>query len=223
MTPLGLGAPGRTLSVLCIGAHSDDIEIGVGGTILSWITTGAKLHVHWCVLSAAGSRAAEAESSATAFLNGAASVQIDLAEFRDGFFPYQGSDIKSWMEDLKLRTTPDVIFTHQRDDAHQDHREISELTWNTFRDHLILEYEIPKWDGDVGRPNIYCPLTQSVFNRKVELLMAAFATQRSKDWFNADVFRGLARLRGMECRAPAGLAEGFVVRKALLGAPLATI
>jgi LmbE family N-acetylglucosaminyl deacetylase len=169
------------------------------------------------VLSATGPRAAEAEASAAAFLNGAASVRIDIAEFNDGFFPYQGSDIKRWMEDLKLRVRPDVIFTHRRDDAHQDHREISNLTWNSFRDHLILEYEIPKWDGDLGRPNMYCPLTQSIFDRKVELLIAAFATQRSKDWFDVDVFRGLARLRGMECRAPEGLAEAVVARKVLFG------
>jgi LmbE family N-acetylglucosaminyl deacetylase len=219
MRPLILCEPGATLSVLCIGAHSDDIEIGIGGTILSWIAMGVKLHIHWCVLSAIGSRAAEAEASAAAFLNGAASVRLDIEGFKDGFFPYQGSDIKRWMEDLKLRVRPDVLFTHRRDDAHQDHREISNLTWCSFRDHLILEYEIPKWDGDLGQPNFFYPLTQSIFGRKVELLAAAFATQRSKDWFNADVFHGLARLRGMECRAPEGLAEGFVIRKALLGSP----
>jgi LmbE family N-acetylglucosaminyl deacetylase len=222
MRSLTLAKPGEALSVLCIGAHSDDIEIGVGGTILSWIAMGVKLHVHWCVLSAVGARAAEAETSAAAFLDGAASAQIELGAFRDGFFPYQGSDIKDWMEDLKRRAAPDVIFTHRPDDAHQDHREISRLTWNSFRDHLILEYEIPKWDGDLGQPNFYCPLTRSIFDRKVKLLLAAFGTQRSKDWFNADVFQSLARLRGMECRAPEALAEGFFVRKALLGAHVST-
>jgi LmbE family N-acetylglucosaminyl deacetylase len=222
MRPLTLGEPGETLSVLCIGAHSDDIEIGVGGTILSWITTGVKLHVHWCVLSATGARATEAEASAGAFLSGAASTRIEIADFKDGFFPYQGGDIKRWMEDLKLRARPDVVFTHRHDDAHQDHREISNLTWNCFRDHFILEYEIPKWDGDLRQPNLYCSLTQSIFDRKVELLLAAFGTQRSKDWFNADVFRGLARLRGMECRAPEAFAEGFVIRKALLGKHVST-
>lgn len=222
MRPLTLAEPGDTLSVLCIGAHSDDIEIGTGGTILSWIATGVKLHVHWCVLSATECRIAEAEESAAAFLSGAASARVELADFKDGFFPYQGDDIKRWMEDLKLRAKPDIIFTHRHDDAHQDHREISNLTWNSFRDHFILEYEIPKWDGDLGQPNMYRSLTQSIFNRKVELLLAAFATQRSKDWFNADVFRGLARLRGMECRAPEALAEGFFVRKALLGGHVST-
>jgi len=217
MRALRLVAPGETVSVLCLGAHSDDIEIGAGGTILSWIAMGVKLHVRWCVLSASGMRAAEAEASAAAFLAGAVSAQVEICDFRDGFFPYQGSEIKAWMEGLKHRSWPDVIFTHRRDDAHQDHRVISQLTWNSFRDHLILEYEIPKWDGDLGQPNLYCALTEPVLERKLELLLAAFGSQRAKDWFNADVFRGLARLRGMECRAPDANAEGFVVRKALVG------
>lgn len=218
MIPLTLAQPGKPLSVLCLGAHADDIEIGIGGTILSWIAAGVKLHVHWCVLSAVGARAAEAEASAAAFLKGAASAEIELASFKDGFFPYQGSDIKNWMEDLKRRARPDVIFTHRQGDAHQDHRETCGLTWNSFRNHLILEYEIPKWDGDLGQPNFYCSLTHAIFDRKVELMLAAYGTQRSKDWFSADVFGGLARLRGMECRAPEALAEAFFVRKALLGA-----
>jgi LmbE family N-acetylglucosaminyl deacetylase len=215
---LRLFEPGETVSVLCLGAHADDIEIGAGGTILGWIAAGAKLHVHWCVLSAAGTRAAEARSSATAFLAGAASAEIDVVSFKDGFFPYQGDEIKAWIEDLKHRTQPDVIFTHRGDDAHQDHREIARLTWNSFRDHLILEYEVPKWDGDLGRPNFYCPLTEAILDRKIALLLAAFGTQRSKDWFTGDVFRSLARLRGMECRAPHSYAEGFVLRKALFDA-----
>jgi LmbE family N-acetylglucosaminyl deacetylase len=217
MRPLALVKRGESVSVLCLGAHSDDIEIGAGGTILSWIASGVRLHVHWCVLSAIGPRAAEAEQSAAAFLDGAASARVEIAGFKDGFFPYQGSDIKAWMEELKPRVDPDIILTHRRDDAHQDHREIEQLTWNSFRNHLILEYEIPKWDGDLGQPNTYCALTQAVFDRKVSLLLSHFGTQRSKDWFNPDVFGGLARLRGMECRAPQGYAEGFVVRKALLG------
>jgi LmbE family N-acetylglucosaminyl deacetylase len=216
MRSLRLATPGESLSVLCLGAHSDDIEIGAGGTILSWIAAGARLHVHWCVLSATGPRAAEAESSATAFLAGATSTRIELCQFRDGFFPYQGSDLKDWMEDLKQRVRPDVIFSHNRNDAHQDHREVSQLTWNCFRDHLILEYEIPKWDGDLGQPNVYSALSKDVLDRKLELLLAEFGSQRSKDWFNAEMFRGLARLRGMECRAPHSYAEGFFLRKALL-------
>jgi len=217
MKPLGLVSPGETLSVLCLGAHADDIEIGAGGTILSWIGTGVKLHVRWCVLSAPGPRRAEAEASAAGFLNGAVAAEVDICQFEDGFFPYRGRDIKLWMENLKRNVSPDVIFTHRRDDAHQDHREVSQLSWNCFRDHLILEYEIPKWDGDLGQPNLYWALTEHVFNRKVELLLAAFASQRSRDWFSADVFRSLARLRGMECRAPHCYAEGFVARKVLLG------
>jgi LmbE family N-acetylglucosaminyl deacetylase len=218
MKGLRLVSPGEAISVLCLGAHADDIEIGAGGTILSWIEMGVKLHVHWCVLSAPGPRAAEAEGSAASFLKGAASVQVELCQFRDGFFPYQGSDIKAWMEGLKHRVSPDVVFTHRRDDAHQDHRETSQLTWNSFRDHLILEYEIPKWDGDLVQPNLYWALTEAVMRRKLELLLNAFGSQRSKDWFSADVFQALARLRGMECRAPHSYAEGFVARKVLLDA-----
>ena len=139
-----LARAGEHLSVLCLGAHSDDIEIGAGATILGWIAAGVQLDVHWCVLSAIGPRAAEAEASAAAFLAGAASRRIELAQFKDGFFPYQGGEIKGWIEDLRGRVNPDVILTHRREDAHQDHREVCKLTWNAFRDHVILEYEIPK-------------------------------------------------------------------------------
>jgi LmbE family N-acetylglucosaminyl deacetylase len=217
MRALGLARPGESLSVLCLGAHSDDIEIGAGGTLLSWIASGVRLHVHWCVLSAAGPRAAEAEASAAAFLAGAVSSVVELADFRDSFFPYQGGEIKDWFSGLKARSRPDVILTHRRDDAHQDHQETCRLTWNAFRDHLILEYEIPKWDGDLGQPNFYMPLDADVLERKIELLLAHFGTQRSKDWFDAETFRGLARLRGMECRAPERYAEAFVLAKGLIG------
>jgi LmbE family N-acetylglucosaminyl deacetylase len=208
--------PGRRVSVLCLGAHSDDIEIGAGGALLQWIASGAQLDVHWCVLSAAGARATEASRSAEAFLYGASRVQMTLAEFRDGFFPYQGDQIKSFFEDIRRRTDPDIILTHRNDDAHQDHREVNRLTWNTFRDHMILEYEIPKWDGDMGRPNVYVPLRSDSVERKIDLLLGHFGTQRSKDWFDGETFRGLARLRGMECRAPERYAEAFLVRKAIL-------
>jgi LmbE family N-acetylglucosaminyl deacetylase len=217
MQCLKLARPGDHLSVLCLGAHSDDIEIGAGATILGWIAAGIRVDIHWCVLSATGKRAAEAEGSAAAFTAGAERTRINLATFRDGFFPYDGQDLKSWMEGLKTRVQPDVILTHRRDDAHQDHREVCRLTWNTFRNHLILEYEIPKWDGDLGQPNFYVPVTAEAMERKIELLLAHFGTQRSKDWFDAETFRGLARLRGMECRAPAGYAEAFFLRKARLG------
>src|SRR5581483_968494 len=171
MKGLRLAEPGRHLAVLCLGAHSDDIEIGAGGTILQWLSIGAKLDVTWCVLSGAGPREAEARASAADFLAGAAAARIEVHQFRDGFFPAESAEIKAWFEALKRRIEPDVILTHRGDDAHQDHRETSRLTWNTFRDHSILEYEIPKWDGDVGRPNVYVPLDGPVMARKVELLM----------------------------------------------------
>jgi LmbE family N-acetylglucosaminyl deacetylase len=217
MRALRLAQPNETLSVLCLGAHSDDIEIGAGGTILNWIASGLRLEVDWCVLSAIGPRAVEAEASASAFLEGAVSSRIRLARFKDGFFPYHGHEIKAWLDALKLEIEPDVVFTHCRSDAHQDHREVCQLTWNLFRDHLILEYEIPKWDGDLNQPNTYVPLSAAVMERKLELLLAHFGTQRSKDWFDAETFAGLARLRGMECRAPDRYAEAFVLRKATLG------
>jgi LmbE family N-acetylglucosaminyl deacetylase len=216
MRGLHLVGPSETLSVLCLGAHADDIEIGAGGTILGWIASSVPLKVHWYVLSAIGARAREAEASAAAFLVGAVSTRIELAQFKDGCFPYQGSDIKAWLEALRDSVEPDVILTHRWNDAHQDHREVCQLTWNLFRDHLILEYEIPKWDGDLGQPNVYIPLTSTVLERKIELLLTHFGTQRSKDWFDAETFRGLARLRGMECRSPEHYAEAFTLRKARL-------
>jgi LmbE family N-acetylglucosaminyl deacetylase len=216
MKALSLARGGEPLSVLCLGAHSDDIEIGAGGTILSLIASGVRLSVHWCVLSAGGVRAAEAKASAEAFLVGAHEARIDVADFEDSYFPDQSRAIKKWLLELRGRVTPDMVFTHTRDDAHQDHREVNQLTWNVFRDHLILEYEIPKWDGDVGRRNMYVPLTADALERKIALLHAHFGTQRSKDWFDRETFQGLARLRGMECRAPELHAEAFVMRKARL-------
>lgn len=216
MKHMGIARPGERLSVLCIGAHSDDIEIGAGATILGWIDRGVHLDVHWAVLSAAGKRSEEAYASAKSFLANAHSATIDIATFQDGFFPYQGADIKAWFENLRLRTSPDVILCHWHNDAHQDHRQVSSLTWNTFRDHPILEYEIPKWDGDIGRPNVYFPTSKQLIVRKSELLREHFASQRSKDWFDAETFLSLARLRGVECRAPEGFAEAFHARKLTL-------
>ena len=216
MKLLELAGAGERLSLLCLGAHSDDIEIGAGATILGLIERGVCLDVHWAVLSATGQRADEARASAADILANAARVTIDLATFKDGYFPYQGAEIKAWFEALKERVAPDVILSHWHGDAHQDHREVSRLTWNTFRDHLILEYEIPKWDGDLSQPNVYIPATKSVMARKVELLLSGFGSQRSKDWFDAQTFAGLARLRGTECRAPDGFAEAFYVRKLVL-------
>jgi LmbE family N-acetylglucosaminyl deacetylase len=216
MRGLELARPDQPLSVLCLGAHSDDIEIGAGGTLLAWIASGVRLEVDWCVLSAVGRRAAEAEASAAAFLAGASGSRIELGQFDDNRFPYQGHAIKTWLEGLRARVDPEVVLTHRRDDAHQDHRELCQLTWNLFRDHLILEYEIPKWDGDLAQANAYMALPAAVMERKIALLLEHFGTQRSKDWFDPETFRGLARLRGMECRAPERYAEAFVVRKARL-------
>ena len=192
----------------------DDIEIGAGGALLAWQEAGAALDVRWCVASAIGERADEAHAAAADFLQGAAAHEIVLGEFRDGYYPAERSALKDWVEALKDGPAPDVILTHRRDDAHQDHRMINELTWNAFRDHLILEYEIPKWDGDLGQPNIYVELSEAVLARKIALLQAHFGTQRSKAWFDDETFRGLARLRGVECRAR--YAEAFWARKLLL-------
>lgn len=217
MKSLHLARAGQRLSVLCLGAHSDDIEIGAGGTLLSWIADGVHLDVMWCVLGAIGGREEEARASASDFLHGAASAKVETLQFRNSFFPEKSAEIKEWFETLKSRVTPDIVLTHRRHDAHQDHREISRHTWATFRDHLILEYEIPKWDGDLGQPNIYVPLASAVLERKIGLLMRHFSSQRSRHWFDEETFRGLARLRGMECCAPQRYAEAFFGSKILVG------
>jgi LmbE family N-acetylglucosaminyl deacetylase len=217
MKTLQLARAGECLSVLCLGAHSDDIEIGAGGTLLSWILGGVRLDVSWCVLGAEGLRAHEARASASDFLRGAAKARVETLPFKNSFFPMLGAEIKDWFEELKVRVTPDVILTHRRDDAHQDHREMARHTWNTFRDHLILEYEIPKWDGDMGQPNVYIPVPKAVMEKKVELLMKHFGTQQARHWFDEETFLGLARLRGMECRAPERCAEAFFGHKVRLG------
>lgn len=214
MLPFTIARPGQPLKVLCLGAHSDDVEIGAGGALMSWIAAGAKLEALWCVCSGEGERADEARASVQDFMVGAAKVDVKLGGFRDGYFPYVGAPVKEFVESVK-GFAPDIVLTHRRDDAHQDHRMISELTWNAFRDHLILEYEIPKWDGDLGQPNCYIALTEEILARKIALLHKHFGTQRSKAWFDEETFRGLARLRGVECRAR--YAEAFFLRKAVLG------
>lgn len=173
--------------------------------------------VTWIVLSGRGRRGEEARDSAERFLRGAASVQVEVCEFRDGFFPYDGGAIKDYFENLKSRCTPDLILTHRVRDWHQDHRVVSELSWNTFRHHLVLEYEIPKYDGDLESPNVFVPITEQVRQQKIELLMEMFGTQRSKSWFTPETFDGLMRLRGIESAAPTGYAEGFHARKLVLG------
>ncbi len=217
MLPLLARRPAdEPLKLLAIGAHSDDIEIGAGGTILKLIEEGALAEVTWVVLTGDGPRAAEAAASADALLDGMSSKEVILGAFRDGYFPYEGAAIKDFFEQLKHRIRPDLILTHQRSDLHQDHRVTCELTWNTFRDHLILEYEIPKFDGDLGSPNLFVPLEQSVCARKVEHLMRYFGTQRPKQWFDDELFSGLMRLRGVECVSPTSYAEAFYCRKATL-------
>jgi len=215
MLTLSLPAKPGPLKVLCLGAHSDDIEIGCGGTILRLLSDRKEVEIFWVVFGASEQREQEARNSAAFFLNSAKKKEVTIKNFRDGFFPFEGTKIKEYFEELKT-TTPDIIFTHQRTDAHQDHRLLAELTWNTFRNHLILGYEIPKYDGDLGRPNFFVPLERDVYEQKVEYLMQAFATQRSKPWFDRDTFLGLMRLRGMECVSPSAHAEAFYCRKVVL-------
>jgi len=217
MLSLSLAKSGGALQVLCLGAHSDDIEIGCSGTVLTLLEARPDVEVTWVVFSAEGRREDEALRSADRLLAAAGSRSVVLKPFRDGFFPFQGAEIKEAFEDLKDKVSPDVILTHHRGDLHQDHRMISDLTWNTFRDHMILEYEIPKYDGDLVSPNVYVPLTESVCRRKITNILETFSTQKGRSWFSEDLFRALMRLRGMESRAPEGLAEGFHSRKVVLG------
>jgi LmbE family N-acetylglucosaminyl deacetylase len=203
----------RSLRVLALGAHADDIEIGCGGTILRLAQAYPELHVHWVVLSGSTARADEARASAEAFLDGVPERQIAVHDFRDGYFPYLGGAVKDVFERLKSEVAPDVILTHHRHDLHQDHRHVCELTWNTFRDHLILEYEVPKYDGDLGAPNFFVHLSKTTCERKITIIMEHFATQLDRRWFTDDLFRSLLRLRGMESNAPEGSAEAFYCRK----------
>jgi LmbE family N-acetylglucosaminyl deacetylase len=194
--------------ILAIGAHSDDVEIGAGGTILRLLRERADLHVTWVCLSGGGTeREAEARNSAAAF---APNADFRCLAFADRYFPSQHLEIKRAFDDLKS-VEPDLVLTHSMDDRHQDHRVVNELTWNAFRSHQVLEYEIPKWDGDLQRPNVYVTLDKPTMDRKVELLLTHFASQRGKHWFDDETFRSLARLRGLEGNAR--YAEAFVARK----------
>jgi LmbE family N-acetylglucosaminyl deacetylase len=207
---------GAPLTVLCLGAHADDIEIGCGGTLLALLASRPQTVVHWVVFSGApGPRELEARESAKRFLRDAGGRHVAVHGFRDGFFPDEHTGIKERFETLKAAVSPDVVFTHYGADRHQDHRVIAELTWNTFRDHLILEYEIPKYDGDLGRPNVYMPLDETVVGAKVTHLLEAFPSQRAKHWFTEDLFRGLLRVRGVEAGGAARYAEAFHTRKAV--------
>jgi LmbE family N-acetylglucosaminyl deacetylase len=218
MQALDLAKPaGARCRILCIGSHADDIEIGCGGLLLSLIQRCTAVEIDWVVFSASGVRKREARRSAEMFLKGAHRKRIVIKSFPDGFFPYQGGEIKTVFEALKREVAPNLVLTHHRNDGHQDHRLLSDLTWNTFRDHLVLEYEVPKYDGDLGQPNCFVPLTKATCARKTQYLEAAFRTQRDKHWFSAETFMGLMRLRGIECRAPDGYAEAFYGRKLILG------
>ena len=208
-------ADGTAPTVLALGAHADDIEIGCGGTLLRLAAEYPELEVHWVVLSGSPERAAEARASADAYLAGIANRRVVTEAFRDGFFPYEGVAVKEFFERLKGEVSPDLILTHRRSDLHQDHRLVAELTWNTFRNHLILEYEIPKVDGDLGTPNFFVHLDDEICDRKTALLMKHFASQRDHRWFTEDLFRSLLRLRGMESNAPSGKAEAFFSHKAV--------
>lgn len=203
-------------TILCLGAHSDDIEIGCGGTILHLIQKYPNCKIYWVVFSTLGVRKAEAQHGADLFAGKSRLELTLLKDFPDGFMPFVGSEIKGTFEELKQTVSPDLIFTHTRKDAHQDHRLLCELTWNTFRNHLILEYEIPKYDGDLGQPNVFVPLDKDTYQAKVTHLMAAFGSQRSKRWFEESTFLALMRLRGMECNSPSSYAEAFYGRKIVL-------
>lgn len=216
MLRLDPAAGRRRLHLLCLGAHSDDLEIGCGGVLLRWLAEVPELHLTWVVLSAPGERAQEARRSARALMKGAAGLEIVIGDFADAQFPAELPRLKAFLAELGRRVSPDLVLTHRLEDRHQDHRTVAELTWQTWRDHLILEYEIPKYEGDLGQPNVYVPLTAEQARRKVRHLMRHFGSQRSKGWFSEATFRGLMALRGIECRAPDGQAEALHARKVVL-------
>ncbi len=199
--------------ILCLGAHCDDIEIGCGGTVLRLLESHKECEVYWMVFTSSPERKPEAEQAADLFLKRAKSKRVIVRDYRDGFLPYSGPAVKDEFESLKREFSPDLILTHQRYDLHQDHRLICELTWNTFRDHMILEYEIPKYDGDFGSPNFFVNLDERLVEAKLDHLFRAFESQDGKHWFTKDLFSAVMRLRGMEANSPTRFAEGFYARK----------
>ena len=213
---LGTGADGPR-SFLFVGAHADDIEIGCGATVRKLVERFPDADYSWVVLASDATRAQEARTAAQSFLAGAEHASIEVGDFRDGYLPFTGAEVKDYFEDLKTRCSPDVIFTHYHRDAHQDHRLAAELTWNTFRDHVILEYEIPKFDGDLGAPNLFVEVDEAECREKIRLVLEHFPSQRSRSWFDEATFRALMRLRGVECNAAGGFAEAFHARKLVVG------
>jgi LmbE family N-acetylglucosaminyl deacetylase len=217
MRGLALAGAAEPVRLLCLGAHPDDIEIGCGGSILRLAAEHSGMSVRWLVFSGDECRRKEAESAARAFLAGIADVEIRVLGFRDGFFPGQHAAIKEAFEQLKRDYRPSLVLTHYREDLHQDHRLIAELTHNTFRDHLIWEYEVPKYDGDLGNPNLFLPLSPEQSRRKAAALLEHFPSQRMRaSWFTEETFLALMRLRGIGCNAPGGYAEAFYCRKAVV-------
>jgi LmbE family N-acetylglucosaminyl deacetylase len=217
MYKLGFGgAKNGIRNILCLGAHCDDIEIGCGGTLLRLKQENPQLRFHWIVFSSTPVRKREALKAARMFLGPSTRSQVIIQDFRDSFFPYEGKAIKEFLETIKKRISPDLVFTHYRGDLHQDHRVISELTWNAFRNHLILEYEIPKYDGDLGSPNFFVEIDEVICKQKIRNVMNAFRSQSDKKWFTDDTFRALLRIRGVESNAEGRYAEGFYLRKALV-------
>jgi LmbE family N-acetylglucosaminyl deacetylase len=210
---------GSVRRILCLGAHSDDIEIGMGGTLLTLAGQISDLEICWVVFSAPGARAEEARQSADYFLGNVMRKDVRIGSFRESYFPSEWPAIKDWFEKIKGEFDPEVIFTHYRDDRHQDHRVLSDLAWNTFRNHLILEYEILKYDGDLGHPNVFMPLPEQICVRKIESLLKYFKTQSTKHWFTSDTFEAMHRIRGIECASATGRAEAFYCRKLVLGVP----
>lgn len=216
MTGASLGPAGAPLRIVCLGAHCDDIEIGCGGTVMRLLAERPGSSVTWVAASSTPTREAEARAGAAAFLAGAAEKEIVVAAFRDGYLPFQGVEVKDFFESLKAKVRPDLILTHHRADRHQDHRLIAELTWNTFRDQAIFEYEIPKYEGDLGQPNVYFPLDEATARRKIDLILRSYPSQAGKRWFRAETFEAVLRLRGIECNAPTGFAEAFHATKLVM-------
>jgi LmbE family N-acetylglucosaminyl deacetylase len=216
MLPAVFGKPGAPLEILCLGAHCDDIEIGCGGTLLRLLKERPGSTVIWTIFSSTPEREAEARSSAAVLLADAARAEVNVATFRDGYFPALWGQIKDRFEQLKQEVRPDLVFTPHRQDRHQDHRAVAELTWNTFRDHVVLEYEIPKYEGDLGRPNLFVPLPDAVARRKIDTILHAFRSQKTRRWWSAQTFEAVLRLRGVECNAAEGWAEAFHADKLVI-------